>query len=72
MNKHTMKVEWIDREKVETVIIDVDPRPEQIHKKKLFLYLKSKSPLKQKRELKRFSIFRRFSKSYKSKFCFRY
>ena len=48
MNKHTMKTEWIDRERVETVIIDVDLKSAQMQTKHLYLYLKNKSSLNQK------------------------
>ena len=66
-NISTIKTDWIKRDRIETVIVDVDPTSAQIHTKNLFLYLKIKSPLKQKRELRSFSILRRFSKRYKSK-----
>merc|ERR1712096_182384 len=68
----TLKTDWIERDRMETVLIDVDPSSAQIHTKNVFLYLKNKSPLKQKRNLKSFSVFRRFSKSYKSKSNFGY
>ena len=71
-NINRIKTGWIERDRIETVLIDVDPRYAQIQTQNLFLYLKTKSPIKQKRELKSFSIFRRLSKRYKSRCNFEY
>ena len=72
INIKTIKTSWINRDRVETVLVHLDHQSSQIRTKKLFLYFKNKSPLKQKRELKHFPIFWRLCKRAKPDGSFRY
>ena len=69
---HTVNTEWIKRDRIETVLIDVNPDLALTETKNLFLYLKNKSPSEQKSKLEKRSIFRRLSRNYKSERGFRY
>lgn len=72
INIKTIKTRWIKRDRVETVLFYLDHQSSQVHTKKLFLYFKNNSPLKQKRELKHFPIFWRLCKRAKPDGKFKY